>query len=244
MTGLPNTTTACLFDMDGVLTATAELHRLAWRETFDAVLRELGRGDESFTEDDYFAYVDGRPRSDGVRTFLQSRQINLPEGAPDDPSDVHTVHGIGRRKNEVLWRLLEQHGVRVYPGSHRYLEAVRSAGLPIGVVTSSANGEEILAATGLRELVSTVIDGKVIERGGLRGKPEPDSFIAGARALGLEPSGVAIFEDALSGVQAGRAGGFGCVVGVDRNGQEDVLRDNGADVVVHDLAELLDGDRR
>lgn len=240
MLGLPDGTTACLFDMDGVLTATAELHRSAWRETFNDVLRDVADGEPAFTEDDYLAYVDGRSRSDGVRTFLESRDISLPGGEPDDAPGTRTVHGIGNRKNDVFNRLLDEHGVRVYPGSRRYLEAVLDAGLRIGVVTSSANSEAVLTAADLTGLTSTVIDGKVIERDALAGKPEPDSFLAGARALGAASAEVAIFEDAVSGVQAGRAGGFGFVIGVDRNGQEEVLRENGAHVVVEDLAELLD----
>jgi len=240
MTGLPAGITACLFDLDGVLTSTAVLHRAAWKETFDALLpaRE-GASFAEFTEQDYITHVDGRPRYDGVREFLASRGIALPEGEPDDPPDAATVHGVGNRKNALVQETIDRAGVEPYPGSVRYLQAVRDAGLALGVVTSSANGAAVLDATGLTPFVQARIDGVVISRDGLRGKPAPDSFLAGARALGVAPEVAAVFEDALSGVAAGRAGGFGYVVGVDRTGQGDALRLHGADVVVQDLAELL-----
>ena len=248
MIGLPDRITGLLFDLDGVLTGTAVLHRAAWRETFDSFLRERP-GFASFTDRDYAEYVDGRPRADGVRSFLASRGIVLPEGEPDDPPAALTVHGIGNRKNELVQKIIAERGVNPYPGSVRYLQAARDAGLKIGVVTSSANGAAVLDAAGLRPLIQALVDGVVIARDGLRGKPEPDSFLAGARALGVAPEHAAVFEDALSGVQAGRAGGFGYVVGVDRTGgagvspdgpdQAEQLRAHGADVVVTDLAELL-----
>ncbi|MEV0676311.1 beta-phosphoglucomutase family hydrolase [Actinosynnema sp. NPDC050436] len=234
--GLPDGITACLFDLDGVLTSTAVLHRRAWRRTFDDFLRP--RGEPPFTEEDYLRYVDGRPRYDGVRTFLASRGITLPEGTPGDPPDQDTVHGVGNRKNELIDAIIRDEGVTPYPGSVRYLEAVAGT-LAIGVVTSSANADRVLDAAGLTRFVQARVDGLVIARDGLAGKPAPDSFLAGARALGVPPAGAAVFEDALSGVQAGRAGGFGHVVGVDRAGQAAALREHGADVVVEDLAELL-----
>jgi len=238
--GLPDGITACLFDLDGVLTSTATLHRAAWKETFDALLRERGgAGFAEFTEQDYLAHVDGRPRHDGVRAFLASRNITLPEGRPDDPPDAATVHGVGNRKNALLQDVIDREGVASYPGSVRYLQATRDAGLVIGVVTSSANAAAVLEATGLAEFVQARVDGVVIQRDGLRGKPAPDSFLAGARALGVAPAAAAVFEDALAGVAAGRAGGFGHVVGVDRTGQAGALREHGADVVVADLVELL-----
>lgn len=240
MTGLPAGITACLFDLDGVLTSTAVLHRAAWKETFDALLPEReGAGFAEFTDQDYITHVDGRPRYDGVREFLAARGITLPEGEPDDPPDAATVHGVGNRKNALVQEMIDREGVEPYPGSVRYLQVVRDAGLAIGVVTSSANGATVLEATGLAPFVQARIDGVVIARDGLRGKPAPDSFLAGARALGVAPEAAAVFEDALSGVAAARAGGFGHVVGVDRTGQGDALRRHGADVVVTDLAELL-----
>ena len=240
MTGLPDGIVACLFDLDGVLTSTAEVHRAAWKKTFDAFLRERDPDHFSeFTDADYAQHVDGRSRADGVREFLTSRGIHLPEGCPDDAPDEDTVNGVGNRKNELLVATIEEDGVTAYPGSVRYLHAVRDAGLAIGVVTSSANGEAILEAAGLSEFVQARIDGVTIARDRLPGKPAPDAFLAGARALDVPPSRATVFEDALAGVAAGRAGGFGHVVGVDRAGQAEALRRNGADVVVTDLAQLL-----
>jgi beta-phosphoglucomutase family hydrolase len=241
VTGLPAQIRACLFDLDGVLTSTAALHEEAWKRTFDDFLRHhQGANFAPFTERDYIEYVDGRPRADGVRAFLVSRAIRLPEGAPDDPPGAETVNGVGNKKNELLQRIIDERGVQAYPGSVRYLGAVHAAGLHIGVVTSSANGAAVLKAANLERFVEARIDGVVITERHLPGKPAPDSFIAGAEELGVEPRATAVFEDALAGVQAGRAGEFGFVVGVDRAHQADALRQKGADVVVEDLAELLD----
>ncbi|HEU5475353.1 MAG TPA: beta-phosphoglucomutase family hydrolase [Actinophytocola sp.] len=241
MIGLPDRIRAVLFDLDGVLTGTAALHREAWRDTFDEFLRS--RDPEHFvpfSDRDYAEYVDGRPRADGVRTFLASRGITLPEGTGDDPPTTNTVHGVGNRKNELVRKIMAERGVSPYPGSRRYLAAARDAGLGIGVVTSSANGAAVLDAAQLTPFIQTLVDGTVITRDGLRGKPAPDSFLAGARALGVAPADTAVFEDALAGVAAGRAGGFGYVVGVDRADQAAALREHGADVVVSDLADLLE----
>ncbi|MEU4762039.1 beta-phosphoglucomutase family hydrolase [Actinosynnema sp. NPDC023794] len=235
--GLPDAITACLFDLDGVLTSTAVLHRRAWRRTFDDFLRP--HGEPPFAESDYLKYVDGRPRYDGVREFLASRGITLPEGEPDDPPDADTVHGVGNRKNALLEAIIRHEGVTPYAGTAPYLRAVEAEGLGIGVVTSSANARKVLDAAGLSPFVQALVDGVVISRDGLKGKPAPDSFLAGARLLGVSPEHAAVFEDALAGVEAGRAGGFGHVVGVDRTGQREALRAHGADVVVEDLAELL-----
>jgi beta-phosphoglucomutase family hydrolase len=241
MLGLPDNIRACLFDLDGVLTNTANVHRGAWRETFEAFLRDRDPDRfMPFTDQDYGEYVDGKPRRDGVRDFLASRGIQLQEGEPSDPPAAQTVAGVGNRKNELLLRRLGEQGVEVYPGSVRYLHAVRDAGLRTAVVTASANGEAVLHAAGMTELVEVRIDGIVASRENLRGKPAPDTFLAGARALGVEPDGAAVFEDALAGVAAGRAGKFGFVVGVDRASQAEALRERGADVVVDDLAELLE----
>ena len=245
MLGLPDGIRGCLFDLDGVLTKTAQVHDAAWQEMFDGYLRERSRrtGERFVPFDrvaDYENFVDGKPRADGTRSFLQSRGIELPEGSPDDPPDAETVEGLSNRKNEILLRRIDEDGVEAYPGSVRYVRAVRDAGLRRAVVTSSANCRDVLASAGLEDLFETHIDGLTVEREHLRGKPAPDSYLAGARALGLEPGAAAVFEDALAGVAAGRAGWFGFVVGVDRLGQADALTEHGADVVVTDLAELLD----
>jgi beta-phosphoglucomutase family hydrolase len=237
--GLPDSIRACLFDLDGVLTRTATVHFAAWKRTFDEFLRAHSPGSPEFSQEDYNAYVDGRHRADGVRGFLASRGITLPEGAPDDAPDGATVQAIATRKNELVLRELEEHGVEVYEGSVRYLRAVKEAGLATAVVTASANGGQVIAAGGFADLIDVRIDGVVAARDGLRGKPEPDTFLAGARALGVPPAGAVVYEDALSGVAAGRAGSFGFVVGVDRVGQAEQLREMGADVVVQDLSELL-----
>jgi beta-phosphoglucomutase family hydrolase len=246
--GLPEAVTACLFDLDGVLTNTAAAHDAAWKETFDAFLRERAeRTGEPFIpfdpEEDFVEYVDGKPRLDGVRDFLASRGITLPEGSPDDDPGVETVNGLGNRKNKALLRRIHEDGVEVFAGSRRYLEAARDAGLRRVVVSSSKNTAEVLEVTGLAALVEGWIDGLAVAAQGLRGKPAPDSFLAGARCAGVEPAQAAVFEDALAGVAAGRAGGFGFVVGVDRTGHADELRAHGAEVVVGDLAELLGATR-
>ncbi len=237
--GLPEDIRACLFDLDGVLTQTARVHQAAWKRTFDEFLRSRDPAAAEFSQDDYNQYVDGKPREDGVRDFLASRGITLPEGADGDPADAATIRGVATRKNELLLRELDEHGVQVYEGSMRYLRAVKEAGLATAVVTASANGEQVVAAGGFADLIDARVDGVVAKRDGLRGKPAPDSFLAGARALGVPPAEAAVFEDALSGVAAGRAGEFGFVVGVDRVGQAEGLRERGADVVVQDLDELL-----
>lgn len=249
MLGLPDQVTAGLFDLDGVLTDTASVHNAAWKEMFDEYLRDRSRrtGEEFVPFDpkgDYEAYVDGKPRPDGVRDFLASRGINLPPGSPDDPPGPETVHGLGNRKNVALLRRIRDHGVEVFEGSRRYLEAARDAELRRAVVSSSANTREVLAATGLAPLIELVVDGQTIREEGLRGKPAPDTFLTAAERLGVRPEQAAVFEDALAGVKAGRAGGFGYVVGVDRVGQAAALREHGADTVVTDLVELLDGEGR
>ncbi|MFU8852241.1 HAD family hydrolase [Micromonospora sp. SL1-18] len=244
MLGLPAHVTACLFDLDGVLTQTAKVHNAAWTETFNAFLagRAAATG-ESFRPfdpgPDYNRYVDGKPRADGVRSFLASRGISLPEGAPDDPPEADTINGVGNRKNVFLLRRLRTDGVEVYEGSVHYLEAVARAGLRRAVVSASANAKAVIEAAGLDRLLEARVDGVFAHERGLRGKPYPDGFLAGARLLGVAPEQAAVFEDALAGVDAGRAGGFGYVVGVDRVGQADDLRAHGADVVVTDLAELM-----
>jgi beta-phosphoglucomutase family hydrolase len=242
--GLPESVSACLFDLDGVLTQTAKVHAAAWKHMFDAYLRDRAtRTGEPFVPfdeaADYDEYVDGKPRYDGVRSFLASRGIELPEGSPSDPPGAETVDGLGNRKNDLVLKLIHDQGVEPYEGSVRYVRAVREAGLGRAVVSSSANCREVLRAAGIEDLFDQVVDGIVAEREHLKGKPAPDTFLAAARALGVGPAQAAVFEDALAGVAAGRAGGFAFVVGVDRVGQAEALRAHGADVVVADLAELM-----
>jgi beta-phosphoglucomutase family hydrolase len=243
--GLPDEVTACLFDLDGVLTQTAKVHAAAWKQMFDEYLRQRAeQRDEQFVPfdrvRDYDEYVDGKPRYDGVRSFLESRRVELPHGTPDDPPDAETIDGLGNRKNEIVLKLIHEHGVEPYEGSVRYAQAAREAGLRRAVVSSSTNCRDVLTAAGILDLFEEIIDGHVAEREHLNGKPAPDTFLAGARALGVGRECAAVFEDALAGVEAGRAGNFAFVVGVDRVGQADALKAHGADVVVRDLAELLD----
>jgi beta-phosphoglucomutase family hydrolase len=240
--GLPRSVRACLFDLDGVVTRTAVVHAAAWKRMFDAFLRDRdGPGYRPFDEGaDYDSYVDGRPRADGVRTFLASRGIELPEGDPGDPPEARTVHGLGNRKNALLPELIRSQGVRTYDGTLRYLDAVRARGLRTAIVSSSANCLPLLRAAGAEHLFEVRIDGVVAAERHLPGKPRPDTFLAAAHDLGVAPARAAVFEDALVGVEAGRAGRFGYVVGVDRTGQADALRAHGADRVVRDLAELLE----
>jgi len=242
--GLPDSVRVCLFDLDGVLTKTAEVHSAAWKQMFDAYLEERaeGTGTQFAPFDpvnDYDEYVDGKPRYEGVQSFLTARGIELPRGEPSDPPGAETVDGLGNRKNAILLRLIHERGVEPYEGSVRYVEAAREAGLRRAVVSSSTNCRDVLAAAGIEDLFEVRIDGVVAEREHLRGKPAPDTFLAGARALGADAAEAAVFEDALAGVAAGRAGGFAFVVGVDRTGQAKALREHGADVVVTDLGELL-----
>ncbi|WP_127357391.1 HAD family hydrolase [Actinacidiphila soli] len=243
-TGLPDGIRACLFDLDGVLTKTAVVHAAAWKQTFDDFLRRRdGAGFRPFDAvADYDEYVDGRPRADGVRAFLASRGIELPEGVADDPPDRDTVHGLGNRKNVLLLEKIRTEGVEAYPGSVRYVEAVRAVGLRTAVVSSSANCRDVLVSVGMDKLFEVRIDGVVAAERKLPGKPHPDTFLEAARELGVEAGEAAVFEDALAGMDAGRAGHFGYVVGVDRVGQADALRSHGADIVVQDLAELLEED--
>jgi beta-phosphoglucomutase family hydrolase len=234
MLKLPEGITACLFDLDGVITQTAKLHAAAWKEMFDAFLREraeeTGEPFEEFTPSDYDRYVDGRPRLDGVRAFLAARGID---------QEDELVRRLGDRKNELVLTLIRERGVEVYEGSLDFVKEAQREGLPRAVVSSSANTREVLKSVGIEDLFEAVVDGLVAQREGLPGKPAPDTFVAGARALGVEPAQAVVFEDALAGVEAGRAGGFGWVVGVDRTGQRDALSEHGADVVVDDLSELL-----
>jgi beta-phosphoglucomutase family hydrolase len=242
--GLPDNIRGCLFDLDGVLTQTASVHDAAWQEMFDDFLRKRAEatGEKYVPFDpvrDYDDYVDGKPRAEGTESFLTSRGIHLPTGHADDPPGTPTINGLSNAKNEILLRKLRTDGVQAYPGSVRYVQAAGQAGLHRAVVSSSANTTDVLAAAGLQDMFEAIIDGVVAAAEHLRGKPAPDSYLAGAKALNLVPDAAAVFEDALAGVESGRAGQFGFVVGVDRVGQADALRRHGADVVVTDLEELL-----
>ena len=244
MLDLPEQITACLFDLDGVLTQTAKVHAKAWKQMFDEFLRGWSkRTGQPFREfdavADYDEYVDGKPRLDGARSFLQSRGIELPLGSPDDPPTAETLYGLGTRKNDIVLGLIHDEGVEPYEGSVAFVKKAIEQGLRRAVVSSSTNCKDVLEAAGIENLFEARIDGHTAEEQHLAGKPAPDTYLAGARALGVPPEQAAVFEDALAGVEAGRAGNFGWVVGVDRVGQAEALRRDGADVVVKDLSELL-----
>jgi beta-phosphoglucomutase family hydrolase len=245
MLGLPDGTRACLFDLDGVLTDTASVHAAAWKQMFDEYLRARAeREGAPFSPfdiaTDYAAYVDGKPRLAGTDSFLRSRGIELPEGGPGDAPGAETLYTLSTRKNALVQEKIVTVGVEVYPGSVRYLHAVKDAGLATAVVSSSANAEQVLKVAGLADLIDHRVDGVTAKERGLPGKPAPDTFLAAAADLGVGKDEAVVFEDALAGVASGKAGGFGYVVGVDRLGQADALRAHGADIVVTDLAELLE----
>ncbi|RDH74066.1 beta-phosphoglucomutase family hydrolase [Mycolicibacterium moriokaense] len=243
--GLPDGVRACLFDLDGVLTDTASVHRKAWKTMFDAYLqaraeRTGGRFVPFDIDADYQNYVDGKKREDGVRSFLDSRGITLPDGSRDDSDDAETVVALGSRKNALFREALRCDGVEVFAGSRRYLEAVAAAGVAVAVVSSSSNTRDVLEITGLDTYVQARVDGVTMREEGIEGKPAPDSFLRGAQLLDAAPDAAAVFEDAVAGVAAGRAGDFAVVVGVDRVDHAAELRRSGADIVVGDLSELLD----
>ncbi|TDD85502.1 beta-phosphoglucomutase family hydrolase [Actinomadura rubrisoli] len=247
MLGLPNEAQACLFDLDGVLTRTAAVHAAAWKEMFDGFLRDRARrtGEKFVPFDpvkDYGEYVDGKKREDGTRSFLRSRGIELPEGSPDDPPETESIRGLGNRKNTLVLALIEEKGVEVFDGSIGYVRAAREAGLKTAVVSSSANTVQVLRTVGIADLFDARVDGVVAAERDLPGKPAPDMFLAGAREVGVPAANAVVFEDALAGVEAGRAGGFAYVVGVNRVDGEHAaaLAAHGADVVVGDLSELLE----
>lgn len=244
MLGLPDAVTACLFDMDGVVTQTAKVHAAAWKEMFDDFLKSWSTSHNvPFVPfdpiHDYDEYVDGKPRLEGTASFLESRGIELPAGEESDPAGSPTVWGLGNRKNELILTVLARDGVQPYEGSVRYITAARAAGLRTAIVSSSANTEAVLKAAGVDSLFEVRVDHQVAEAAKLRGKPAPDTFLEAARLLGVAPANATVYEDALAGVAAGRAGHFAFVVGVDRVGQADQLHAHGADVVVKDLSELL-----
>ncbi|MFK0071935.1 HAD family hydrolase [Arthrobacter woluwensis] len=230
-------TEALLFDLDGVLTPTALAHEQAWRTLFEDVLAVEGVGPE-YTDADYYAHIDGRPRYDGVREFLASRGLTLPEGQDDDAPTERTVRGLGNLKNRLFAQIIED-GIEPYPGSSRFVAAARERGVKLAVVSSSRNAPAVLEAAGMAELFPIVVDGNVAAREGLPGKPHPATFLRAAELLGVDPAAATVVEDAVSGVEAGAAGGFRAVIGVDRGAGEDVLRSAGATLVVSDLDELL-----
>lgn len=240
----PDRFDAVLFDLDGVLTQTARLHAACWKRMFDEFLErraaavgeplqpfEIGR--------DYKTYVDGKLRYDGVRSFLESRDIHLPYGSPEDPPTAETICGLGNRKNDLVQQLLESEGVDVYEGSVRWLRQLHAHGTKLAVVSASRNCAAVLRAAGIGEFFDVRVDGVVAAELGLKGKPAPDTFLAAAKQLGVDPGRAVVVEDAVSGVEAGRAGVFGLVIGVDRKGDPDALKNAGADVVVQDLSELV-----
>jgi beta-phosphoglucomutase family hydrolase len=244
MLGLPDAIQACLFDMDGVITQTASVHDAAWKEMFDEFLRSWSaEHNQPFVPfdpvNDYDEYVDGKPRLEGTKSFLESRGIELPQGTEEDKSGAPTIWGLSNKKNDLILEVLARDGVKVYEGSQRYVDAVRKAGLKTAIVSSSANTEAVLKAGGVADLFDVRVDALVADARHLHGKPAPDTFLEAAKMLGVPAANACVFEDALAGVAAGRAGHFGFVVGVDRIGQADQLRAHGADAVIKDLAELL-----
>ena len=248
MLGLPDGVLACLFDMDGVVTQTATVHAAAWKEMFDEFLFERARatGTKFVPFDsghEYDAYVDGKPRLDGTRSFLESRGIDLPEGTPDDPPGTPTLYGLSNRKNQMVLSKIASGGVQVYDGSIAYIKAVREHGIRTAIVSASANTVQVLQSAGIEDLFDTRIDGVIAKERGLRGKPAPDTFLAAAQALNAPADHAVVFEDAQAGVAAGHAGHFALVVGVDRVGQAAALKAHGADIVVKDLSELLGDDK-
>lgn len=235
---------AVLFDLDGVLTATAKVHATCWKRMFDEFLQkradETGKPFQPFDiESDYKLYVDGKLRYDGVRSFLESRGIDLPYGNPDEPPSYKTICGVGNLKDHLVHKIIESEGVEVYEGSVNLARFVRKQGIKTAVVSASKNAKPVLRAAGITDLFDLVVDGEVAQRYKLAGKPAPDTFLKGAEQLGVEPKRAVVVEDAISGVQAGHDGGFGLVIGVDRKGNADELKENGADIVVKDLAEML-----
>ena len=247
MLGLPDGITACLFDMDGVITQTAKVHDAAWKEMFDEFLQDWSKQhNEKFVPfdpaRDYDEYVDGKPRLEGIESFLESRGIKLPEGQESDKPGTQTVYGLGNRKNDLFMQVLKRDGVQAYDGSVRYVKAVREAGLRTAIVSSSANTVAVLQAAGVADLFEVRVDHQVAEEHNLRGKPAPDTFLEAAKLLNTAAANAVVYEDALAGVAAGKAGHFGFVVGVDRVGQAAELKAHGADIVVKDVSELLDQD--
>ena len=241
---IPKEIQACIFDLDGVITNTASVHAAAWTRMFDDVLRSRpeapGEDLRPFEPDDYRRYVDGKPRYDGVKSFLESRGISIPYGAPDDPPGSETICGLGNRKNEEFQRYLDENGVEVFPDTIAFIDGLHRRGIRTAVISASRNCQPVLRAAGVEDLFETRVDGVVAAELGLPGKPDPAVFLEAARRLGATPDRAAIVEDALAGVEAGRRGRFALVIGVDRTGHGDDLCRAGADVVSTDLAQLLE----
>lgn len=239
--------TAMVFDVDGVLTDSARVHAEAWKEAFDAALRDHPPADKALDRpfdaaDDYLRYVDGKPRADGAAAFLRARQVPIPEGSPSDPPGTDSVAAVAALKDGMFTRRVREHGIEPFPGSVRLLKALRAARVPLAAASSSHHARDVLAGAGLLDCFVTLVDGNEAQRLGLPGKPDPALFLEAAHRLGAEPADAAVAEDALAGVEAGRRGGFGLVVGVDRAHTTDTardLREHGADLVVDDLADLL-----
>jgi len=241
---IPKEIHVCVFDLDGVITDTASVHAAAWTRMFDEVLRSRpkasGEDLRPFEPDDYRRYVDGKPRYDGVKSFLESRSISLPYGSPEDPPELETICGLGNRKNKEFQRYLDENGVKVFPDTIAFIDGLHRRGIRTAVISASRNCQPVLRAAGVEDLFETRVDGVVAGELGLPGKPDPAVFLEAARRLGASPDQAAIVEDALAGVEAGRRGKFALVIGVDRTGHGEDLRKNGADVVSSDLAQLLE----
>lgn len=233
---------AVLFDLDGVITPTAEVHMHAWRAMFEELFAQWGV-EPPYTDDDYFDHLDGKKRYDGVASVLRSRDVELPWGDPSDPAEADTVCGVGNRKNAVFSRILAEEGIRPYPGSMALLDELSAAGTPVAIVSSSKNARDVLTAAGVLDRFPVIMDGVIAEREHLPSKPAPDVFLEGARMLGVDPARAAAVEDAISGVESAAAGGFGLIVGVDRGAGAHALTSAGAHLVVADLAELASPSR-
>ncbi len=233
---------AVLFDLDGVVTPTAEVHQVAWRQVFERVLPQVASGDQrTYRDDDYPVHIDGKPRYDGVASVLAAHDVSIPRGSPDDLPGIDTVCAIGNMKNDAFLEVLKRDRISPYPGAIALLDRLDSLGIRSAIVSSSRNATEVLRAAGISDRFVTIVDGNVLADEGLSGKPDPDPFLAAADRLSVQPSDAVVIEDALSGVVAGAAGGFGLVVGVDREDRADALTDAGADIVVSDVGDLLEG---
>jgi trehalose 6-phosphate phosphatase len=231
---------AVILDLDGVITRSARVHAASWKRMFDDYLRERAGGGKKFvpfSDEDYYRYVDGKPRYEGTRSFLESRGISLPYGSPDDPPGKETICGLGNRKNRYFLEYLKKNGVESYQSTKDFIKDLKTRNKRVALISSSRNAKAVLEAAGASNLFHVVVDGVVAAELHLKGKPEPDIFLEAAKRLGVSPQHAIVIEDALSGVEAGKAGGFGLVIGINRSGQNTELKDHGADIVVSDLSE-------